>query len=76
MAKQIQAPARSPNVILRLYTYFQEVRVELEKVTWPSRDDLKAHTLGVLFFLGLLAVMIGSMDIVFQRLVLTLFKII
>ena len=76
MAKQIQAPARNPNVILRLYTYFQDVRGELEKVTWPSRDDLKAHTLVVMFFLALLAISIGAMDVGFQRLVLTLFSFI
>ncbi len=76
MAKQMQATPPNPNVILRLYTYIQDVRGELEKVTWPSRDDLKAHTLVVLFFLALLAVMIGSMDVAFQRIVLTLFNLI
>ena len=72
MAKQIMAPAPKPNVIMRLVNYVQEVRVELDKVTWPSRDDLKAHTIVVLVFLGLLSVFIGALDVGFQRLVLTL----
>ncbi len=76
MAKQVQAAAPTPNIIVRTITYFQDVRGELEKVTWPSREDLKAHTLVVLFFVALLSVMIGSMDVVFQRLVLALFSLI
>ncbi len=76
MAKQMAGTAPKPNIIIRLVSYLQEVRVELDKVTWPSRDDLKAHTIVVLFFLALLSVMIGAMDVGFQRLVLTLFSFI
>ena len=76
MAKQLQAAARTPNIVMRLVVYLQEVRAELDKVTWPSRDDLKVHTLVVLFFLWLLSVSIGAMDVGFQRLVLTLFSLI
>ncbi len=76
MAKQVQVAAPTPNIIVRTITYFQDVRGELEKVTWPSREDLKAHTLVVLFFVALLSVMIGTMDVVFQRLVLMLFSLI
>ena len=76
MAKQVAAAAPKPNIVIRLVTYFLEVRAELDKVTWPSRDDLKAHTLVVMFFLALLAVSIGAMDVGFQRLVLALFSFI
>ena len=76
MAKQVAATAPRPNVVMRLISYLQEVRAELDKVTWPSRDDLKVHTLVVMFFLALLAVSIGAMDVGFQRLVLTLFSFI
>ncbi len=76
MAKQMSATAPKPNIFMRLVNYLVEVRVELDKVTWPSRDDLKAHTIVVLFFLGLLSVMIGAMDVGFQRLVFTLFSFI
>ena len=76
MAKQLQAAAPTPNIVMRLVVYLQEVRAELDKVTWPSRDDLKAHTLVVMFFLALLAVSIGAMDVGFQRLVLTLFSLV
>ncbi len=76
MAKQVVVTAPKPNIVMRLIIYLQEVRAELDKVTWPSRDDLKAHTLVVMFFLVLLAVFVGGMDVGFQRLVLTLFSFI
>ena len=76
MSKQIAAPATKVGFIMRLVVYIQDVRGELDKVTWPSRDDLKAHTLVVLFFLALLAVLVGAMDVVFQRVVLALFTLI
>jgi len=63
-----------PNPVTRLKTYTGEVKTEMEKVTWPTRDDLKAHTTVVLFFLGLLALVIGTIDVVFQRVILTIFE--
>lgn len=62
------------NPVSRLRTYTDEVKTEMEKVTWPTREDLKAHTTVVLFFLGLLAIIVGTMDVVFQRLILTIFE--
>ena len=58
----------------RLRGYVLEVRTEIEKVTWPSFDDLKAHTIVVLVFLAILASIVGAMDVTFQKLVLTLFR--
>jgi preprotein translocase subunit SecE len=65
---------KSTNPVSRLRTYTGEVKTEMEKVTWPTREDLKAHTTVVLFFLGLLAVVVGIMDVVFQRVILTIFE--
>ena len=66
--------AEKPNPWNRLRNYVLEVRTEIEKVTWPSFDDLKAHTIVVLVFLGILAVIVGAMDVTFQKAVLTLFR--
>ncbi len=77
MAKSVAAPVQksNENAFTRLWTYLQEVKSELAKVTWPSREDLKAHTTVVLIFLALLAALVGAMDVAFQRLVLALFNI-
>jgi preprotein translocase subunit SecE len=66
--------AEKPNPFTRLRDYLLEVRTEMEKVTWPTREDLKTHTIIVLWFLLILAVAIGAMDVTFQKAVLTLFR--
>lgn len=76
MAKQIAASATKIGPLTKLKDYLLDVRGEIDKVTWPSREDLKAHTLVVLFFLALLAVIVGAMDATFQRAILTLFSFI
>jgi len=60
--------------ISKLRTYLIEVWNELGKVTWPTREDLKAHTIIVMIFLAIFSVMIGVMDVIFQRTVLAMFS--
>ena len=74
MAKQ-SAEVAKPNLLVRSSGYLREVKIELGKVTWPSRADLKASTTVVLLFLVLLAVVIGGMDLIFQRVVLILYNL-
>jgi len=66
--------AEKPNPWNRLRNYILEVRTEVEKVTWPTREDLKTHTVVVLWFLAILAIAVGAMDVTFQKAVLTLFR--
>lgn len=66
--------AEKPNPWNRLRNYLQEVRTEIEKVTWPTREDLKAHTVVVLWFLAILGVIVGAMDWSFQKIVLAIFR--
>jgi len=74
MAKQA-AETVKPNILVRTRGYIHDVKVEMDKVTWPTRADLKASTTVVLLFLALLAVLIGSMDLIFQRAVLLLYSL-
>ena len=67
--------AGKTGVIDRTKTFAQDVRSEMDKVTWPSRDDLKASTSVVLIFLVILAVIVGVMDIVFQNVVVWLLRL-
>jgi preprotein translocase subunit SecE len=66
--------AEKPNPWNRLRNYLHEVRVEIDKVTWPTRDDLKAHTVVVLWFLVILGIIVGAMDWSFQKTVLAIFR--
>ncbi len=71
MAKE----AGKTGVIDRTKNFAQDVKTEMDKVTWPSRDDLKASTSVVLIFLVILAVIVGVMDIVFQNVVIWLLRL-
>ncbi|MFP6617513.1 MAG: preprotein translocase subunit SecE [Candidatus Hydrogenedentota bacterium] len=74
MVNQAQQ-AKKPNFINKSVAYFSDVRSEMGKVTWPTREDLKSHTTVVLMFLALLAVVVGTLDQIFQRFVLILYSL-
>lgn len=46
----------------RAVQFFKEVRMELGKVTWPSRNELTVSTGAVIFFSLALAGFIGLLD--------------
>ncbi|OGU00762.1 MAG: preprotein translocase subunit SecE [Gemmatimonadetes bacterium GWC2_71_10] len=49
-----------------------EVKGEVQKVTWPDRQQLKNATLVILAFVALVALLIGVLDIILQWVVVTL----
>ena len=49
--------------------FVSQVKVEMSKVSWPSRDELIASTTVVLIFTILLALYIGVCDLVLSRFV-------
>ena len=42
--------------------YLKDVRVEVSKVTWPSREELRESTLVVIVMVFVIAVFIGIVD--------------
>ncbi len=53
-----------PGIIVRIRTFIQEVKAELNKVAWPSRTELKSHTSVVMFMLFLMAAITYIYDFV------------
>jgi preprotein translocase subunit SecE len=49
--------------------FFGQVKSELKKVAWPSRQELVSSTLVVLFSTFLLAIFIGVCDLVLSRVI-------
>ena len=49
--------------------FFREVRVELKKVTWPSRKETIASTSVVLITVFLVAFYLGIVDLGLSRLI-------
>ncbi|MBI4541747.1 MAG: preprotein translocase subunit SecE [Gemmatimonadetes bacterium] len=52
--------------------FLYDVRGEIQKVTWPDKQQLRNATLVILAFVGIVALLIGALDIVLQWLVVTL----
>ncbi|OHA00948.1 MAG: preprotein translocase subunit SecE [Candidatus Sungbacteria bacterium RIFCSPHIGHO2_02_FULL_47_11] len=50
----------------RLTTYLKEVRIELKKVTWPTREETTRYTLTVIVVSIMVAIFLGGLDVVFQ----------
>ena len=76
MAKQARAPEAKAKVFTRVKDFYQEVMAEMTKVTWPSQDELKSSTQVVLLMLGIIATLIYFYDVLFQVVVLNLFKLV
>lgn len=63
MAKQASGTASKSNPWVRGKQFLQEVRVEMSKVAWPSKDDLRSHTSVVLIMIFLMAAVIYVLDL-------------
>ena len=48
----------------KITNFIQETRQELNKVTWPSRDELQQSTGVVIVTVMLMAAFIGAVDVV------------
>ncbi len=56
-------------IIRKTQEFTEEVQVEMRRVTWPDRDQLRSATIVILVFVLVLAVVIGAMDSVFAAFV-------
>ncbi|MBI4132891.1 MAG: preprotein translocase subunit SecE [Candidatus Sungbacteria bacterium] len=52
----------------RLTTFLKEARIELKKVTWPTRRDTVRYTLAVILLSLAVAVFLGALDVGFTYL--------
>ena len=54
-------------MIARFRQFIEEVRAEMKKVTWSTREELWSATVVVLTSTALLAVFIGMCDVLLSR---------
>ena len=59
---------RTSGTIDKIGQFLREVRIELSKVTWPTRKDTIASTSVVLVIVILIAVFLGIVDLGLSRL--------
>jgi len=60
---------RIKEILRTAQQFFREVRVELKKVTWPSRKETIASTSVVLITVFLVAFYLGIVDLGLSRLI-------
>ncbi|MCM8769655.1 MAG: preprotein translocase subunit SecE [Candidatus Omnitrophica bacterium] len=49
--------------------YLNDVRLELSKVSWPTRQQLKLTTIIVIVFMIVAGVYIGLIDVIFSKVI-------
>ncbi len=47
--------------------FITEVKTELKKVSWPTKNDLISSTIVVLVSVAILALFVGVCDLIFSR---------
>jgi preprotein translocase subunit SecE len=62
------------NLIQKPVNFLKEVRVELSKVAWSTRQELMGSTVVVIATTAIMAVFIGLLDIMLSRILSFLFK--
>ena len=55
-------------MLTKLTTFLQEARIELKKVTWPTRNEVIKLSFVVISISLIIAFYIGLLDIVFAKL--------
>lgn len=58
-----------PNVFQKGMTFLREVKVELKKVTWPTRKQTTGTTIVVIIFVFIVAAFLGLFDFGLSKLV-------
>ena len=58
----------------KVKTFLLEVKAELGKVSWPSKDELIGSTAVVFMITGILGVFIGVIDLFLSQVLSLLFK--
>ena len=54
-------------MLKKVGTFFEEVRAEMQKVTWSTREELMGSTGVVLMTMFILSAFIGIVDFVFSQ---------
>ncbi len=60
-----------PGALARTAAFLRDVRGELRKVTWPTREELRKATVVIVIFVSLLGFLIGVMDWLLQQTLVT-----
>lgn len=51
-----------------LFGFFREVKAEVKRITWPSKDETKKALIAVLIFTLIYIMLVGGLDFIFKNL--------
>ena len=49
--------------------FFKDIKIEMSKVSWPSKDELIGSTIVVIVSLAVLSAFIGVCDVILSKIV-------
>jgi len=75
MAEQQSIATRAAGWPARTKDYFEELQLEMKRVTWPNKDRVQSTTLVVLVSVFIFAAYFFVVDSVFLRLIGKLFQV-
>jgi len=52
----------------KLFLYFKQVKTEVKKINWPTREETIRYSLTVVVISAVVAFFLGGLDFVFQSL--------
>jgi preprotein translocase subunit SecE len=58
---------KEKNIFKRMGAYLRDVRGEMKKVTWPTKDDLVKTTIAVIIISLFFGVYLFGVDFIFSR---------
>jgi preprotein translocase SecE subunit len=61
------AQVAKPNIFARLVTLYNEVVIEMKKVTWPDVGQIRQLSIGVIVLSLFIGIIIWLMDLVLQQ---------
>jgi len=61
-------------MLQKIKKFFSEVKAEMQKVTWPTWEELRGSTMVVLVTMAILSVFIGVTDFVMSQLISTILR--
>ena len=58
-----------------LFSFFREVKAEVQRITWPSKDETKKAFIAVVIFTLIYIVLVSGFDFIFQHLFAVILKL-
>ena len=49
-----------------LISFFREVKAEVKRITWPSKDETKKAFIAVIVFTLMYTILVGGLDSIFK----------